>query len=560
MIFVLMSISLAGIIGVQWFWIRNAIEVREANYDRDIRTALASATERMEKRRNMLFMSDRLHDTEQLSHTGDSLHTRLDPRKIARFYRQEQKKVQDEVQMNQEKLQQNMDSLQMKHEDLQQQVEESIQKIRLPRLDSLQAMSIRSLKTLDKEKIRLEIGQSKEQTIELDMNTFRQNLEEQTEKMQEVFREMALEYRLQFDSIRHQMDFVQLDTILSRELRKGGIHADYAFAVWNREQDQMLYQSKQFDPSEQKESYRANLYPDDLIRKDTWLFLQIPRKQSLILQSMTYLLIGSFLFTLVIVVTFGVTIHTILRQKKLSEIKTDFINNMTHEFKTPIATISLAADSIANPKTLDSKEDILNLIKVIKSENKRMNSQVERVLQMSLLDKRDFQLDIQPWPIHQLLEEVVNNMRVQLDKNGGSITYDPAATNDLVELDREHFLNILHNLLDNAIKYSRGAPVIDLRTANGKDQMSITLEDQGIGIRQEELNRIFDKFYRVSTGNIHNVRGFGLGLSYVKTMVKEFGGDIKAESQYGKGTRFEMAFPLKISEHEENQHFSGRRR
>ena len=560
MIFVLMSISLAGIIGVQWFWIRNAIEVREANYDRDIRTALASATERMEKRRNMLFMSDRLHDTEQLSHTGDSLHTRLDPRKIARFYRQEQKKVQDEVQMNQEKLQQNMDSLQMKHEDLQQQVEESIQKIRLPRLDSLQAMSIRSLKTLDKEKIRLEIGQSKEQTIELDMNTFRQNLEEQTEKMQEVFREMALEYRLQFDSIRHQMDFVQLDTILSRELRKGGIHADYAFAVWNREQDQMLYQSKQFDPSEQKESYRANLYPDDLIRKDTWLFLQIPRKQSLILQSMTYLLIGSFLFTLVIVVTFGVTIHTILRQKKLSEIKTDFINNMTHEFKTPIATISLAADSIANPKTLDSKEDILNLIKVIKSENKRMNSQVERVLQMSLLDKRDFQLDIQPWPIHQLLEEVVNNMRVQLDKNGGSITYDPAATNDLVELAREHFLNILHNLLDNAIKYSRGAPVIDLRTANGKDQMSITLEDQGIGIRQEELNRIFDKFYRVSTGNIHNVRGFGLGLSYVKTMVKEFGGDIKAESQYGKGTRFEMAFPLKISEHEENQHFSGRRR
>jgi two-component system phosphate regulon sensor histidine kinase PhoR len=262
----------------------------------------------------------------------------------------------------------------------------------------------------------------------------------------------------------------------------------------------------------------------------------------------------------VIIATFGLTIHTILSQKKLSEIKSDFINNMTHEFKTPIATISLAADSITNPKTLDNKEDILNFIKVIKSENKRMNSQVERVLQMSLLDKRDFQLDIQPWHIHQLLEEVVNNMRVQLDKNGGSITYEPAATNDLVELDREHFLNILHNLLDNAIKYSRGAPVIVLSTANRKDQMSISLEDQGIGIRQEELNRIFDKFYRVSTGNIHNVKGFGLGLSYVKAMVKEFGGDIKAESQYGKGTRFEMTFPLKISDHEENQHFSGRRR
>jgi two-component system phosphate regulon sensor histidine kinase PhoR len=551
MILVLMSISLAGIIGVQWFWIRNAIEVREANYDRDIRTALASATERMEKRRNMIFMSDRLHDAEQLSHTGDSIHTRLDPRKIARFYRQEQKKVQDEAQMNQEKLQQKMDSLQMKHEDIQQQVEESIQKIRLPRLDSLQAMSIRSLKSLDTQKIRLEIGQSKEQMIVLDMNTFRKDLEEQTEKMQEVFREMALEYRLQFDSIRHQMDFVQLDTILSRELRKGGIHADYAFAVWNQKQDRMLYQSQQFDPSEQKESYRANLYPDDLIRKDTWLLLQIPRKQSLILQSLTYLLIGSFLFTLVIVITFGVTIHTILRQKKLSEIKTDFINNMTHEFKTPIATISLAADSIANPKILESKEGIMKFLKVIKSENKRMNNQVERVLQMSLLDKKDFQLDMKDSHIHLLLEQVVNNVRVQLERNGGQINYDPSAGNDLVQVDEQHFLNVMYNLMDNAIKYSGDSPGIKLSTAIQSSWLIISVEDRGVGIRQEELKRIFDRFYRVSTGNVHDVKGFGLGLSYVKAMVKEFGGDIRVSSQVGMGSRFELFLPVKTREHEE---------
>jgi two-component system phosphate regulon sensor histidine kinase PhoR len=556
-----MSVSLVGIIVVQWLWIRNAIDIREENYDRDIREAMARTTRHVDRRMNMVFLSDHLGERmpERRSLADTQLRV-IQPRKIAQYYRQRKEQERFQAERQREMMEKRLDSLRKEHQEIQKRVEKSVRKIKMPDLDSLEGLVTPRLEELGNIDLELNMGGEESNTIKIDMHAFREQLEEQTEKMQEVFREMAFEYSIRFDSITRHLNYERLDTTLAREFKKAGIDAGYAYAVVDQKHDQLLYQSPGFEVSESQKAYQTNLFPDDLIRKNVYLLVQIPRKKSLILYSLSYLLIGSLVFTLVIIATFGLTIHTILSQKKLSEIKSDFINNMTHEFKTPIATISLAADSITNPKTLDNKEDILNFIKVIKSENKRMNSQVERVLQMSLLDKRDFQLDIQPWHIHQLLEEVVNNMRVQLDKNGGSITYEPAATNDLVELDREHFLNILHNLLDNAIKYSRGAPVIELSTANRKDQMSISLEDQGIGIRQEELNRIFDKFYRVSTGNIHNVKGFGLGLSYVKAMVKEFGGDIKAESQYGKGTRFEMTFPLKISDHEENQHFSGRRR
>ena len=552
MILVLMSISLAGIIGVQWFWIRNAIEVREANYDRDIRTALAATAERQDRRMNIVFMANRLNDPEHFSsHRTDSMHTMVDPGMVARFYQQQQKKIQEEVKVDQEMFQQQMDSLRMKHQDIQRQVEASVQKIRLPRLDSLQELSVRALKALDTGKIRLKINPSGEQALELDLDTLRQRVEEQTRKMQHVFSEMALEYKLHSDSIRQQLDFANLDTILSTELRKAGIHADYAFAVRNPDDNRLLYHSPQFDSSRLEKSYRTNLFPDDLIRKNTWLLLQIPHKKSVILQSLSFLLIGSFLFTLVIVVTFGVTIRTILRQKKLSEIKTDFINNMTHEFKTPIATISLAADSIANPKTLENKEGIIKFLKVIKSENKRMNNQVERVLQMSLLDRKDFQLDMKDCHIHPLLEQVVNNVRVQLERNGGQIGYDPVAENDLVQVDEQHFLNVMYNLMDNAIKYSDDLPRIKLHTASQPSWLTISVEDQGIGIRQEDLKRIFDRFYRVSTGNIHDVKGFGLGLSYVKAMVKEFGGDIRVSSQIGRGSRFELFLPVKTRDYGE---------
>jgi len=459
----------------------------------------------------------------------DSVARGVDPNNMVRFYQERQMEVEQKLREH-------------RHE-----IEEK-RFIRQQR-DSLKNLSLPNLESLGN--IELEMKAIHEELEKIDLETFRKQVEEQTRKMQDVFKEMALEYRMHFDSIREAVPYRELDTLLKRELNQRGIDADYAYAVVDESEEELLYQSSGFKPEERQEAYRTNVFPNDLISKDIFLLLQIPHKNGLILQSISYLLVGSLFFTAVIIITFGITLHTLLRQKKLSDIKSDFINNMTHEFKTPIATISLAADSIANPRTLQNKDNIFHFLKVIKSENKRMNNQVERVLQMSLLDKRDFTLEVSPAHVHPLLEQVVNSTRVQLDRSGGSIQYDPAASNDRVAIDEEHFLNILHNLIDNAIKYSAESPQIDVSTCLEEGNLRIAVQDKGIGIRQEDQKRIFDKFYRASSGDVHDVKGFGLGLSYVKTMVRSFGGEIKVSSQYGKGTRFVILLPIISSADEE---------
>ena len=552
LIIVLMSVSLVGIIGVQWYWIRNAIELREENYDRDVREALTQTVQRIDKRMNMVFMANKMPDMPEKLIKADSLDAVIEPRKMARFYRRNREQMEEHIHEEHQLLQKKHEIDEMHRDSIRARMEKYIEKMKLPNLDSLKNnMDIPEIEIPGDIRIEMDLKGLNEEIEKLDLRIFQKQLEEQTQRMQEVFKEMALEYKVHFDSIRNSIPYRQLDTTLKWNLREKGIESDYFYAVVDEEEDSLLYKSSGFEGSETEDLYRANLFPNDLIRKDTYLLLKIPRKTSFILQSISWLLIGSLLFTLIIIATFGLTIHTILRQKKLSEIKTDFINNMTHEFKTPIATISLAADSIANPKTLGDQDKIMKFIQVIKSENKRMNNQVERVLQMSLLDKNDFHLDIRPCHVHSLIGQVVNNARLQLDKNEGSVEYNESAENDLVNLDEEHFLNILYNLIDNAIKYSQGSPRIFLQTGNKNGWLVVSVEDKGIGIKREDVHRIFDKFYRVSSGNIHNVKGFGLGLSYVKTIVERLGGEIKVSSHHGVGTRFDVFLPLKQTDNEE---------
>lgn len=259
-------------------------------------------------------------------------------------------------------------------------------------------------------------------------------------------------------------------------------------------------------------------------------------------------LMGSTIFTLIILITFIITMSIILRQKKMSEIKSDFINNMTHEFKTPIATISLAADSITNAKVIDSPDMIRYFTEIIKEENKRMNSQVENVLQMSLIDKRDFRFLIQETDIHDIIRRAVNNIGLQIEKREGNIETVLNAEQSMVLTDEHHFMNVLNNLLDNANKYSVEQPIIKIITENTPSGILIIVEDHGIGISKEEQFRIFDKFYRVHTGNIHNIKGFGLGLSYVKAVIQALGGKISLKSEVGKGSSFMIELPFKTFE------------
>jgi two-component system phosphate regulon sensor histidine kinase PhoR len=274
------------------------------------------------------------------------------------------------------------------------------------------------------------------------------------------------------------------------------------------------------------------------------LSVVVPHQQSLIWKEVIWFILGAILFTLIITTAFFITIRTLLKQKKLSEIKSDFINNMTHEFKTPLATISLAVDALKNEKVTGNKEKTDYFTAIIKEENKRMNKQVETILQAALLDKKEVQLNLKRSAAHDLIVAALNNINLQVDEKGGILEVEMEAENDVINADEVHFTNVINNLLDNAVKYSKENPHIKLTTKSAGNQFKIKIEDNGIGMNKETLHRIFEKFYRAHTGNVHNVKGFGLGLSYVKTMVEAHHGTIKAESILGKGSSFCITIPL----------------
>ncbi len=286
-----------------------------------------------------------------------------------------------------------------------------------------------------------------------------------------------------------------------------------------------------------------NLSPDEI------LVVVIPSLKSIIMQSLRWRIVTSILFTLIILSAFYLAIRTMLRQKKLGDIKNDFINNMTHEFKTPIATISLAVDAMRNEKVLQDRDKINYFNTIIKEENLRMNRQVETILRASQLEREEAELTLKPVHVHELIKEVVENFTLQLEEKNGKAELMLNAQNDLIEADEVHFSNLVNNLVDNAVKYAKEhiPPVIKLSTFSNNKNFVMRIEDNGIGMNRETLKKIFERFYRAHTGNIHNVKGFGLGLSYVKTMVRAQGGEIKAESTLGKGSSFTVELPLKHS-------------
>jgi len=263
-------------------------------------------------------------------------------------------------------------------------------------------------------------------------------------------------------------------------------------------------------------------------------------------QSLRLRIITAILFIIIIITAFYLTVRTMLRQKKLGDIKNDFINNMTHEFKTPIATISLAVDAMKNERVLQDREKISYFSGIIKEENQRMNRQVETILKASQLEKQEVDLNLKPVHAHEIIKDVTDNFTLQLEEKKGRAELVLNAENDLINADEVHFSNLVNNLIDNGVKYSKeNTPVfIKITTQSNGKSLLIKVEDNGIGMNKETLKRVFERFYRAHTGNIHNVKGFGLGLSYVKTIVEAHHGHIKADSTLGKGSTFTIEIPL----------------
>lgn len=349
-------------------------------------------------------------------------------------------------------------------------------------------------------------------------------------------------------SIFERADSAKVSQYLRQELDTMGLKIPFEFAVVNRA-GTTLYSTKGFSAvsgSTEREMYVQTLFPND--RRDKLIFLKVyfPTTNDYIFSSLSFMY-PTIAFTLILLVVFVLTIILTFRQKKLSEMKNDFINNMTHEFKTPISSISLAAQMLNDQSVRKSPTMLQQISTVINDETKRLRFQVEKVLQMSMFDKQKATMKLEEVDANTLIYNVVNTFKLKVEKYGGRITASLDALNAILRVDEMHFTNVIFNLLDNAVKYRHEDRPLNLKVSTrdlSEDRLEITVEDNGIGIRKDDVKKIFEKFYRVSTGNRHDVKGFGLGLAYVHKIVKEFGGTITVESEFNEGTKFIIILPL----------------
>jgi two-component system, OmpR family, phosphate regulon sensor histidine kinase PhoR len=341
-----------------------------------------------------------------------------------------------------------------------------------------------------------------------------------------------------------ELDNNEISSALRQYLNYSGVNTPFEFAVIKNGVVGEGTFRKASKNEFLKSPYKVSLFPDNIIKRDVLLSVVFPERTNYVMGSMTWILGGSLLFSLFIFSTFALSLYFIIRQKKISEMKSDFINNMTHEFKTPIATISLAADTITNSRVINDENSIRHFIGMIKKENSRMNKQVETILQIASLDKKEIEFSFDRTSLHMIIERAVETIEIQVQQRQGNLKVELNANNDVVFGDSEHLISLVHNLLDNAIKYSPAAPEIKVQTSNARNGVLLAVEDKGIGMTKSVQSKIFERFYRLSSGNIHDVKGFGLGLNYVRAIVDAHKGEISVISEPGKGSRFEIFLPF----------------
>ena len=336
----------------------------------------------------------------------------------------------------------------------------------------------------------------------------------------------------------------ELEFIIKNILEESGINLEFKYAVTRLNYD-IVFASPGYNPAAETDYYKVQLLKDNIFAGASFLTIYFPDKKDFLYQSLIYVAISSLILTLAILSSFVITVFVMFRQKKLSEIRSDFVSNMTHELKTPISTISLASQLLSDKSIPEEVKKTERIAKIITDECKRLGSQVEKVLQTAVFDKGKLKLKKSEINMHELILSVVDTFSLQIKSRSGKITLMLNAVEFMLMADQVHITNLLSNLFDNAIKYCNRNPEILVTTANKGEFLMISVKDNGIGIAKNELRRIFEKFYRVPTGNVHTVKGFGLGLSYVKMIVAEHNGHIEVESELYQGSTFSVFLPLK---------------
>jgi two-component system phosphate regulon sensor histidine kinase PhoR len=335
----------------------------------------------------------------------------------------------------------------------------------------------------------------------------------------------------------------EVTTVLQRTLSYN-LHTPYEFAIIRNGDVQGGTFSKSDNGDFLKSRYKVGLFPDNILNQDIVLSVVFPEKTNFVLRSIGWLLGGSMLFSLFILATFALSLYFIITQKKVSEMKSDFLNNMTHEFKTPIATISLAADTITNPKVIRDENSVRHFVGMIKKENSRMNKKVETILQIASLDKKEIEFRFENVNLHTIIQHAIETIDIQVQQKNGRIIQHLNADEPVICGDSDHLTNLVNNFLDNALKYSPDDPEITVSTKNVGKGLVLTVEDKGIGMSKAVQSKIFERFYRQASGNVHDVKGFGLGLNYARAIIEAHKGNVTVTSEPGKGSKFDIYLPF----------------
>lgn len=521
------SVALLGLVAVQIYWIDNALSLQQDEFKRNVKDALKSVADRLEQADVVEHI--RSHEEGRFLFIDSLAQEGLTNGNFDSSYNYVQLKQFTRIGDNEVELKVTEES-------------DGKKSIRSTRTTPEMVDSINggiSLQTTNGE-LGVGFGQDKSPQLE---SVLRSSITQKTAFVGDIVKRL-MEVDL-FEPIEKRIDQNELDSLIGFELEARGISAKYQFGVYDYYENLHIANFEQTDILESKSRItQVRLFPNDVIQDPYFLRVYFPKQTKFLLKNIWLVLIASTLLMLALGFIFYFSVITIIEQKKNSEIKNDFINNMTHEFKTPISTISLACEALKDPDIGSNPTLVSRYIGMVNDENKRLGMLVEEVLQSAVFDKGEFKLKLESIDVHELILSVSEKVNMQVREKQGTLITHLKAENATLKADRVHLSNVLYNLIDNAIKYSKEHPQIELSTENHKEFLILSVKDNGIGISKENQKRIFDRLYRVPTGNLHDVKGFGLGLSYVKIIIDRLEGRIELDSQLGKGSTFNIYLPL----------------
>ena len=600
----LMGFALLGVMAMQFYFLLESYRLKSEIFDHSVSEALSSVVAKIEKQDAINFMERMKPDAKTKNYTGkNSPHSHFIYNRISDHTetlsqeKQNKQKLHPEIERKQRRIASLKDSLQNLSEQsnntgdilsyqqfhveeyideagrihsqitgisnpkltpqLRKQLQPSLNKYDTARYlynDPQSGPTVVSVPTLNplwvKEKQRLK----KEQTFKhikklLEDSVQLMKAKLMTPQKMNVIQKLAEEYQKSDEPLGNRINQLQIDSLLRFELQNKGIFLPFNYEITTALHDSLIYSNAQNFNDEKPtfilaSSYQTPIFTKEVVNDPGMLKISFPEKNRLILNRMTATMGISGGLLLVLILCFAYTILLIFRQKKISEMKTEFINNMTHEFKTPVSTIMIASEALKDEEIIQDKTRVSRLAGIIYDENVRLGSHIERVLNIARIEQDDFKLDLKEIDVNEQITAVVDSMYLKIQKHTASVHLDLEASRAVIRADELHFTNVLYNLIDNAIKYSEEQPDIRISTKNTDNQLLISVADKGIGMNRDQQAKIFEQFYRIPTGNLHDVKGFGLGLSYVNTIVKRLNGSIGVRSEKDKGSVFELKFPL----------------